>query len=325
MRKKILQILCDNLGKYVSGEEISTKLGVTRAAVCKHVKALKADGYRIVSKSRKGHMLIDSPEILSGFQLTCGLETNFIGNNMYVYDSVSSTNKLARQLAEEGEVEGTVVIAEKQTAGKGRMGRQWVSPPAGGLWMSIILKPDIKPNNVACLTLVIGLAICKGLRELTDLNIGLKWPNDLVIGGKKVCGILMELSAEVDRVNYIIAGIGLNINLEAYHFPDELRRTATSLYMESGQRYSRIRVAQHILCSIEQYYIRFLQTKSLAEMKEEYKKLSTVLGKDVVITTSNTNIYGRVVDFYDDGSILLLDDENVQHKILSGDVSLRFY
>ncbi|HHU64142.1 MAG TPA: biotin--[acetyl-CoA-carboxylase] ligase [Clostridiales bacterium] len=325
MRERIFKILHDNLGEYVSGQKISSQLGITRSAVYKHIKALKAQGHKIISKSRKGHMLLDSPDILSDFQLKCRLDTIFIGNSIFVYDSIHSTNRLAKELAEEGSVEGTVVIADSQTDGKGRMGRHWISPPAGGLWMSIILRPDIKPNNVACLTLVIGLAICKALRKLTHLDIGLKWPNDLVINGRKVCGILMELSAEVDRVNYIIAGIGLNVNFKSRHFPGELRSTATSLYIESGQRYGRKEVALQMLYSIEQHYIGFLQTKSLGKMKEEYKKLSIVLGKDVVITTPEKNLYGRVVDFYDDGSILLVDDGNEQHKILTGDVSLRLY
>ena len=219
MRKKIINIILDNNREFISGEEISKQLGISRSAVWKHIKSLKEEGYNIESINKKGYRLIEKPkDLLSSQNIAHELNTEFIGSNILHFDTIDSTNTYAKKIASK-EIDGTVVISEEQTLGRGRLGRVWNSKAYEGIWMSIILKPNILPYKTPFLTIIAGASIANALNNL-GVNVGIKWPNDIILNGKKLCGILTELSAEIERVNYIVLGIGMNVkNLS---FPSDL-------------------------------------------------------------------------------------------------------
>ena len=236
MRDKIIETILDSKDEFISGEELSKKLGISRAAIWKHMKALKEEGYNIESVNRKGYRLIEDPEDLLTYQnISHKLETKIMGNNIVHFETIDSTNDYAKKVASQ-EPEGTVIISEEQTKGKGRIGRQWHSKSKEGIWMSIILKPNMIPQKAPFITLIAGASIAKVLNDL-GVQANIKWPNDIIINNKKVAGILTELSAEIDRINYIILGIGINV--KTMEFSQEISEIATSLYKE-GHKISRV-------------------------------------------------------------------------------------
>ena len=234
VKKKILKMLKQNNDDFLSGEKISDKFGVSRSAIWKHINTLKEEGYEIESVPRKGYRIIASPDILTLEEVEEYLTTDFIGRNIYYFDSLSSTNIKAKEIATKSK-EGTIVIAEEQTKGKGRLGRSWLSPKGKGIWMSIILKPKVAPIKVAKITLIGAAAVNQGLKDI-GIKSYIKWPNDIVIDGKKVCGILTEMSCELNMINYCIMGIGINVNLDKEDFSKDLIDTATSLKSIAGEK-----------------------------------------------------------------------------------------
>jgi birA, biotin-[acetyl-CoA-carboxylase] ligase region len=238
MKSEILAILKENMNTFVSGQEISNQLGITRAAVWKYIKQLQGEGYLIESAPKNGYRLQNCPDILTYDELKEYLKTDFIGRRIMHFDSIDSTNRKARELAEAGEPEGTVVIAEEQTRGKGKIGREWYSQARKGIWMSIILRPSIALSSVPLFTQIACAAVGKALRGFTA-GAQIKQPNDILLNGKKFCGVLIESSGEVDRTDYIVLGIGINVNQDEIDFPDRLRSTATSLKMETQKPISR--------------------------------------------------------------------------------------
>lgn len=312
MKNKILDILKDANG-YISGEKISEQLGISRAAVWKHIKKFKQDGYEIESVTNKGYRLVSSPDIITEHSIKQGLNTEFIGRNIFIYDKTDTTNERAKSNSDAPD--GSLFIAEVQTNGKGSRGRGWTSPKGTGIWHSILLKPDISPMEVSQITLVAGLAVCKAV----GLNSMIKWPNDVVIGGKKICGILTEMSAEINMVNYVVCGIGINVNMEAFY--EELADKATSMYIESGRKYTRNEIISTLMNEFEYFYKKFLN-EGLQSLLDEYKKHCITLGRNVNVIFKKENVTGRAIDVDENGT-LIVETENGKIAVTSGEVSVR--
>ncbi|WP_273322026.1 biotin--[acetyl-CoA-carboxylase] ligase [Vallitalea guaymasensis] len=320
MKEKIIQLL-NEADDYISGEEISKQLGVSRTAIWKVINRLKEEGYEIESVTRKGYRLLSSPDILNSEELHYNLNTEIIGNKIINFDKLDSTNQQAKKLALEGASNGTVVIAEEQTAGKGRRGKMWVSPPGTGIWMSVVLRPSVMPENASMLTLVAGLAVCKAVREITNLEASIKWPNDIVVNGKKICGLLTEMNSEIDFINFVVVGIGINVNIEK--FPPELDNIATSLMIEGNQSYQRKILVKRTLEIFEDYYKKYLETEDLTKIIEEYNEHCINIGRKVRVTGSKQDITGNVKCVTNKGELIVTDQQGEDIVVTSGEVSVR--
>lgn len=312
MKEKILDILKSADG-YVSGERISEMLNVSRAAVWKHIKKLKESGYKIESVTNKGYRLVSSPDILTEDGIKSSLKTDFIGRSVYIYDAADSTNSRAKENS--SAPDGSLFIADAQTGGKGRLGRSWASPSGVGIWMSLLLKPSISPNEISQITLAAGLAVCRAIGS----GAVIKWPNDIVIGTKKVCGILTEMSAEIDMVNYVVCGIGINVNTPS--FDGELSEKATSLLLETGEARSRAEIVSAVLNEFEPLYADFLKN-GLKNILPEYKPLCVTLGRDVSVTYKGEAFTARAVDI-DNSGALVIERGGERITVNSGEVSVR--
>lgn len=313
MREKILNIL-RSAQTYVSGEKISSSLNISRAAVWKHIKKLRDDGYVIDSVTNKGYRLVSPPDILTASEILSQLKTKKIGRNIVYFDETDSTNNDAKRAWESAD--GSVFIAEIQNGGKGRLGRSWESPKSSGIWMSILLKPDLNPLDAPKITQTAGLAVCKALKRF---GAQIKWPNDIIIKSKKVCGILTEMSAQTDMVDYIVCGIGINVNNES--FDSEIAEKATSLYIESGKKQNRAEIVCGVLEEFEDLYERFLKG-GLKEILDEYKASCVNLNRDVRVIYKKQELVGRAVDINENGELVVKTSEN-EVNIFSGEVSVR--
>lgn len=322
MKEKILQLLADKKTGYLSGEEISRVLDVSRTAVWKHIKALQAEGYEIDAQPRAGYRLLNRPDILSAEEIKAGLRTKKWGTAVYAYQEIDSTNNMAKILAAEGAAEGTVVIAEKQNRGKGRLGRSWSSPTGGGLWFSVIFRPACKPVLAPQLIFIGAVAACKALRKTTGLPVQIKWPNDLLLEGKKICGILTELSAEIDMVNYVVMGIGINVNQMSDDFPEDLQGTATSLAIAAGHSFRRVELMQEIIFELESEYQLF-QKAGFAQTLEKWRLYNCTLGQNVQVITGKDCFTGFALDIDNEGQLLVVDKEGKTTTVVVGDVSIR--
>ncbi|NLM12763.1 MAG: biotin--[acetyl-CoA-carboxylase] ligase [Epulopiscium sp.] len=320
MKSKILRLLKDSDG-YVSGEEISKILGVSRTAIWKVITHLKEEGYIIESVTKKGYLLRGTPDLLTEDEVRYQLKTKWLGQKIHHYHQIDSTNKEAKKLAANGEREGTVVIAEEQLAGRGRLGRTWVSPPQTGIWMSVILRPPISPADASKITLIAGLAVCEGIKAVTGLPAQIKWPNDIVLHNKKICGILTEMSAELEKVNYIILGIGINVNMSS--FPEDIKNMATSLKIEGGKDYDRKEIVKAILTNLEKYYEAYLNKQDLENLIEKYKSYCLTLGKEVKIIHRNEEFIGKAIDLTEEGELMVEKHDGQVITVFFGEVSVR--
>lgn len=319
MKHKILDRLHEEKG-FLSGEKLSEEFGLSRTAIWKHVKALKADGYQIESVTRKGYKLVSSPDIVNYDEIKEILHTKIIGGKMIHFNSLESTNKTAKEVAVVND-EGTVVVAEQQTKGKGRLGREWISPNRKGLYFSVILKPDTDPTKVAKLTLLGAASVNRGLLDLGIQSL-IKWPNDIVINGKKVAGILTEMSCELGTINHIIIGIGINVNQSREEIPYDLRDRATSLLMESGKAINRKELFAAILNRLDQFYMEFLQDENMDGVLEICRENSAVIGKDVLVIQGGNSRKGHVVGINHSGELQVRFDTGLE-TVFSGEVSIR--
>ncbi len=316
LRQTILEILSSE-DTYVSGQELSRKLGVSRTAIWKHINILREKGYGIDSISNKGYRLESTPEEFIPEEILRNLKTELLGKEIVFYEKVDSTNSRAKEEAFKYP-EGTVFLAERQENGRGRLGRNWSSKPGKGIWASILLKPSLKPEAAGQFPLLVSAAVTMALESEIDVKI--KWPNDLLIGDKKVCGILTEMGAEIDQINYLIIGTGLNVKHRSGDFPEEIHSIATSLEMASGKSFSRVRVLCDILYSIEKYYFLFLE-KGFEPIRKIWKEYSCTLGNDVRISNFNSpDLYGKAVDLDTDGSLLIKLPGGEMKKIVSGEI-----
>jgi len=315
MKSKILEIL-EKKGGYVSGEEISKSIGISRAAVWKHIKKLREVGYEIDSKTSEGYKLIKSPEKQIEFELERMLDTKTIGKKILFFEEVDSTNNKAKQIALE-EKEGTVVISEMQTSGRGRRGREWHSPK-GGIYVSFILKPNMSPEKAPQITLVSSLALVEALNSMFQkLNAKIKWPNDVLISGKKISGILTELSSDMEKINYIVVGVGVNISTGINNLPEN----ATSLKLEMNQDISVKLFLKSFLEHYDSIYQEYLNG-SIDQIIKRWKNNSDTLGKKVKIIGINETYEGLAKDIDENGALILQTKEK-EIKVYSGDVSLR--
>ena len=327
MKALILKALKENINHYISGEQISNQIGVSRTAIWKHISELRHEGYHIESSSRKGYRLISAPEHLSAAEIQAELNTNCFGKNIIYYDTITSTNNAAKEAAAKGCDEGTVVIADRQTAEKGRLGRSWVSPPNSGIWMSVVLRPEILPVQAQFITILAAIAVGRAIEQIAGITIGIKWPNDIVINRKKVCGILTEISAEIEQINYIVLGIGVNVNLDKDDFPDDIKHSAASIKSETGSTVSRKKLVVRILENLESLYKNLYKKEfydnAKADLINEYKKYSVTLGNRVKAIYQNKTIEGYAEDITENGELIIRSDNGEQHTILSGEVSVR--
>lgn len=319
MKDKVLGFLKDQ-EDYRSGEEISQKLGVTRATVWKGIKKLQEQGYQIESSTKKGYKLIETPNIISPGEIKHNLKTKVLGQTIFYQDIMESTNSKAKRLASDGAEEGLLVIADQQSAGKGRLGRIWESPAGTGIWMSLVLKPNISPQYASQLTLIAGLSICEVIKEVTGLEAKIKWPNDIVVNGKKVCGILTEMSAEMEGIKHIILGIGINVNMSS--FPNTLSY-ASSLSIEGKKEYSRKSIIKGFLEKFEVDYIVYKNQLNLKAFLERYEKSCITLNKKVKLIMGEEEIIAQAEGITEDGAIRVTLEDGTTKDIVSGEVSVR--
>lgn len=305
----------------VSGADLSQRLKVSRAAVWARVEELRSLGYEIEASPHQGYRLINVPDVLHADDLLSRLgKSKVVGRDIRVFQETTSTNDVVEKLARDGVNEGVVIFAESQTKGRGRLGRKWLSPAKKGLWFSVLLRPDLRPHEITRLTVASATALRRAIETQTGLAPEIKWPNDILLGGKKVAGILTEMNAEVDRVNYVIVGIGVDVDLGTRDFPPELRKIATSLKIESGKTILRPELAVNILRELDRDYQRICNDK-FEEVAEEWEKHCRTIGEEVVIRTGSREIRGRAESLAEDGALLLRTEHGRPERILGGDVT----
>jgi len=315
MKEKILDYLKKEQ-EYLSGDEIAGRLGISRQGLWKHIQDLKDLGYDIVAVPHLGYRLLSSPDRLFVLETAHGLNTKFIAKKIHYFDYLASTMDLAMQLGIQAAPHGTVVLAESQTKGRGRLGRSWFSPKYKGIYMSLILRPNISPSASSVLTLLSAVSICEAVKIVTGLDAQIKWPNDVFIANKKIAGILTEMNSEVDKVNFVVIGIGLNVNNDK----KSLIAQATSLKEQAGQPVNRIILLQELLRGIESNYF-LLEDKGAREIIDKWRNFSLTLGRRVKIYCQDKHIEGQAVDIDRDGALLVRKDSGLTQKVFSGDVT----
>ncbi len=321
MRDEVLQMLRRDAGRYVSGEEISRTLAVTRTAIWKHIRALKQEGYDIEAHSRLGYRLLRAPDLLLPAEIEARLTTRRLGRPVAYFRRVESTNNEAKKLAVAGCPEGQVVVAEEQSVGRGRLSRGWYSPFARGVWFTIVLRPPFAPQEAPKCTLLAAVAVCRAIRRATGADCGIKWPNDILWDGRKLVGILTEMSAEMDAINHIVIGIGINVNIGADDFPPDVKNIAASLAMAAGRPLPRLDIFLAVLEELERVYDLAL-THGFAPILAEWRAASVTLGRTVDVYAPGRRFSGVARDIDADGA-LLVETEGGVEKVLAGDVSIR--
>ncbi|MFT8320534.1 MAG: biotin--[acetyl-CoA-carboxylase] ligase [Bacillus sp. (in: firmicutes)] len=319
LRKKLLEAFTSRPEEYISGQELADVLGCSRTAIWKHIEELRKDGFTLEAVRKKGYRIINVPEKIIPDEIRFGLKTQSIGRNIHYEETVESTQKIAHKLALEGAAEGTLVVAEEQLGGKGRMDRSWHSPKYKGIWMSLLLRPNISMMQAPQLTLLTAVAVVQGIEEVTGLQPQIKWPNDLLIEGKKVTGILTELQADSDRIQSIIIGIGINVNQQLEDYPEEIQSIATSLYIEKKEKWNRAHIIQAILMQIEKLYSLYLEN-GFYPIKLLWESYAVSIGKKVTARTLSRNIDGIALGITDEGVLLLEDENGITHQIYSADI-----
>ena len=320
VKTKILKMLKEADG-YVSGQDICEELHVSRTAVWKVIKQLQEEGYQIEAVRNKGYCLEKSADVITKAELSSCMDSQWMGKNLVYYDETDSTNTRAKALAEQGALSGTLVVADCQMSGKGRRGRSWVSPRFANIYMTLILKPQISPSCASMLTLTAAMAVLAGIKEVTGLETEIKWPNDLVYGGKKVCGILTEMSAELDCIHYVVIGMGINVNLT--EIAEEVAKTATSLRIEAGQPVSRSALIAAVIRWFEVYYQKFLETEDLSLLMEEYNEKLANQGREVRVLAPSGDYCAVSRGINKSGELLVELEDGTLQKVVSGEVSVR--
>lgn len=320
MKEEILRLLRSADG-YISGQELCNRFGVSRTAVWKAINQLKEAGYEIEAQQNKGYRLMAAPDLMTEAEIKSLMHTDWVAKEVLYFDTIDSTNTKAQELAEKGYPSGTLVVADKQESGKGRRGRSWVSPSGTGIFMTLMIKPDINPNNASMLTLVAALAVAKAITSVTGEEAMIKWPNDIVVNGKKVCGILTEMNAQFDYINHIVVGIGINVYNES--FPEEISQMASSLMIEAGgKRFHRAQIIAETMSYFEQYYDTFLKTQDLSALVREYDELLVNMNKAVRVLDPKEPFDGKAMGITPKGE-LIVDTWESRKLVSSGEVSVR--
>ena len=322
MRMTIIEMLKKAGEDFISGESIAGELGISRTAVWKHVQKLREHGYEIISRERRGYQLKDAPDLLLPSEIQIGLDTQIIGKKMEYHPSVDSTNRVAKALAYHGAEEGTIVVAEEQDSGKGRLDRKFYSPRGKGIWFSVILRPNFLPHDAPKFTLMAAVAVAAAM-ERFNLKAEIKWPNDIMFDGRKLVGILTEITGELARITYIVIGIGINVNISRADFPEELQNVAASLSEMNGEDLSRVEIFRAVLEEFDKLYLE-VKAEGFDKIIERWKKYNVTLGKNVrVISASDGESFtGKAVDLNPDGA-LVVETEDGQRTVYAGDVSIR--
>ena len=306
----------------VSGADLALRFGMSRAAIWAHIEELRESGFEIEASPHRGYCLITAPDRLLADDLMARLgPMDVIGRDIRVFQETNSTNDVVEKLARDGVAEGVVVFAEAQSKGRGRLGRQWLSPAGKGLWFSILLRPDLRPQEATQLTVATATAVARAIQQQTGVTPEIKWPNDLMIGSKKVCGILTELSAELDHVKYIILGIGVDVNLASDEFPSELGKIATSLRIATGRLIPRPELAVAILQELDREYARILRGEFTA-VADEWAQRCTTLGQLVTIRLGDRALRGRAEALDESGALLLRTEHGRLERVIGGDVTV---
>lgn len=320
MEEKIL-IELKKCTDYLSGEYLSSTLNVSRTAIWKHINNLKNKGYKIEGISKKGYKLVSSPDLINSVELTPFLKTKFIGRNLLHFDEINSTNIKAKEMAKAGAEDGTIIIAESQNSGSGRFNRNWVSPK-GGIWFTLILRPELPPSEAPKITQVAAASMNKALKEF-NINTTIKWPNDLLLNNKKICGILSEMKCDMDRVHYLVVGIGLNVNIDEEYFDDSLKSIATSLKVETNSVFNRNEVLAKFLNTFEELYSSFLDSLNLSETVSICRENSNLIGKQAKLITYNKEEIVTCIGLSDNGDLIVKDSTGREKPVISGEISFK--
>ncbi len=321
LRKDLLDAFTNAGADFLSGQHIAEVIGCSRTAVWKHIEELRKEGFELEAVRRKGYRIVKTPEMITADELRLGLTTEFIGKNLHYEETVESTQKIAHRLAYDNAPEGTVIIAEEQVSGRGRMDRKWHSPKYTGIWMSIILRPNIPLPKAPQLTLLTAVAIVQAIEERTGLLPEIKWPNDILLNGKKVTGILTELEAEADRINSIIIGMGINVNQTNEDFPNELKGIATSILIEKGEKVLRADLIKGIFTKLEKLYLLYL-AEGFLPIKLLWESYAISIGRNITARTLSHSIFGKAQGITDDGVLMIEDEHGKIHHVYSADIEL---
>lgn len=344
IKTSILRMIRQSSG-YVSGQSLCEALGVSRTAVWKYVNQLKEEGYEFDAVSNKGYRIVKYPDIITREEIESMLPEGLAVTNVVYYHETDSTNTRAKQAAEDGEKSGTLFITECQTGGRGRRGRSWESPAGSGIWMSLLLRPEIKPFDASMLTIVAAMGMKDAIEEIIGdgvtagagdgdvagdgagdgagkggIHCKIKWPNDIVLGDRKICGMLTEMSAETDWINYVVIGIGVNVNTT--EFDDSIKDTASSILLQTGSSVKRSDIVVAFAKHFSKYYDEFLKKCNLSGLADDYNKALINVGRDVKIVERDGSFVAKAVGIDETGSLIVEKDGNTQ-RIVAGEVSVR--
>ena len=319
MKAAILKILRET-GDYVSGQEICEKLGVSRTAVWKVIRQLQEEGYQVDAARSRGYRIIDGPDVMTAEEVESLLDTEWAGKPVVYYPETDSTNIRIRHLGDEGAPHGTLAVADRQTAGRGRRGRTWESPGGSCIYMSILLRPDLAPEKAPMLTLVMACGVAEGIMDCADVKVQIKWPNDIIVSGKKLAGILTEMSAQVDYINHVTVGVGINVNVQ--NFPEEIQ-TATSLLSETGTQTKRAPVIAAVMKHFEENYKIFMQTEDMSGLMKKYSSLLVNQDREVLILEKDAEYKAYAEGINQKGELVVRREDGTVENICAGEVSVR--
>lgn len=320
MKNQIIRLLKEK-GDYVSGQEFCEQFGVSRTAIWKNMKQLKAEGYQIDSVNNRGYKLVAEPNHLSVIEISSFLETEWLGKNIILENTMDSTNTRAKLFGENGAPNGSVILTDCQTAGRGRRGKNWISPHGVNIYFSVLIRPELLAKNASMITLVAAISLARAIWKETNLSVEIKWPNDIVINGKKVCGILTESSTDMEYINYVVVGIGINCNQN--EFEEEIQSMASSLFLESGHYVNRNRLLATFLNQFEKYYEIFMKKQDLSDLVNEYNAMLVNRGKQVKMIEKDKEIIRKAIGIDHTGALIVEDENGIRELILSGEVSVR--
>lgn len=322
-RTEILRLLRET-GKFVSGQELCDRYQVSRQAVWKAINQLKEEGYQVESVPNKGYRLLESPDVLSQVELESRIRTQVMGKSLHYFDVTGSTNVDAKRLADEGAAEGTLVVADRQTQGRGRRGRRWESPSGHSCYFTLLLRPSFPPEKASMLTLLMAHSVALAIEKIAGYETGIKWPNDIVMDGKKVCGILTEMTMEAEYMSHVVIGVGINVNQSSTEaFPEEVREHAASVFMISGQKVQRAQLVGMIMEQFEEDYKAFCDCLDLTCIFDSYEAHLINLGKQVRVLDPKGEYSGTAKGINEQGELLVQTEDGTVRTVYAGEVSVR--
>ena len=320
MKSEILRLLKES-DTYISGQQLCEQFQVSRTAIWKVIDQLKKEGYEIEAVRNKGYRLIDSPDVMSKAEIESLVDTKWAGKNVVYYDEIDSTNNRAKEAGDNGAAHGTLFVADMQVAGKGRRGRVWKSPSGSSIYMTILLYPDIPPVKAPQLTLLMAIAVAEGIQEVTGLETKIKWPNDIVVNGRKICGILTEMSTEIDYINHVLIGAGINVNQDT--FSDDIKATASSLKLELGKSVKRSELIAAVMKSFEKCYEIFIKTEDLSGLQELYNSMLVNRDQEVKVLEPGNEYKAHAIGINQTGELIVRTPDGKEKEIYAGEVSVR--